>query len=129
MYLNNEYKKPQPHTISKIFHQDTVSWRKRTRRVSPTIVASKSGRYTLWEIDNSSTGNIIRTQIRITNPTRSGSPSWNMTLRFRKIRTRKIIKRLLVKIAILYKFLRRRISGASKKFSYIWKFNGGWYSK
>lgn len=63
-------------------------------------MASKSGRYTLWEIGNSSTGNIIRTQIRITNQTRSGSPSRNITLRFRKIRTRKIIKRLLTKIAI-----------------------------
>ena len=100
MYWSNEYKMPQPHTISKIFHQDKKKKKKRTRRVSPTIVASKSGRYTLWDIGNSSTGNIIRTQIRITNPTRSGSPSRNITLRFRKIRTRKIIKRLLTKIAI-----------------------------
>ena len=37
---------------------------------------------------------------RMLGKTRSGSPSRNITLRFRKIRTRKIIKRLLTKIAI-----------------------------
>ena len=28
MYLNNEYKIPHPHMISRIFHQDAVSWKK-----------------------------------------------------------------------------------------------------